>query len=220
MDDATGDPLKPVWVIYIVAVRNLNNRLLQTWFHSHKVITLIQTWQWGIRCWRFRLWWLWQLSHPAPHLLPVMVCLCPATPTLSVHSSHLCTQQPLITQSTQHILTSASLTPLPDFLLRDFAAFSCLASRCRPCLCPILPLRLPPGNYLSNSSPSKISTSGLLIPVCQFLTDPLVILSQLPAPHWILPACAVVSLVPNPCLPWPSRPPLWFCLPASAWQNL
>lgn len=169
--------------------------------------------------------WLSQLSHPAPHLLPVMVCLCPSQPASYAHLVSLLIS-PVHTaashhmQSAQHILTSALLTPLPDFLPRDFAAFSCLASRCRPHLSLILPLRLPPGNYLSYLSLSKISTSGLLIPVCQFWADPLVILSLLPAPCRILPACAVISLVPNPCLPWPSRLPLWFCLPARVWQNL
>lgn len=48
-EDTRGVPFTPVWVIYIVAIRNLN-KLLQTRFHYHEMKTPLQMGQRGIQC--------------------------------------------------------------------------------------------------------------------------------------------------------------------------
>lgn len=84
----SGSTSGRVVVIYIVAIRNLNNRF-RIWirYDCHSWVIWLPT---------FFQWW-----SASAHLS------LPATSTLSVYSSHLCTQQPLITCSQPSIYSQA-----------------------------------------------------------------------------------------------------------------
>lgn len=72
-------------------------------------------------------------------------------------SACLCTQLPLPTGNQPSTYSNAT---------QDCPAFFCLTSRYQPCMSPILLLLLPPDTYLSFLSPTKVSSSDSLIPVC------------------------------------------------------
>lgn len=54
ISDNTESQIIAASIIYIVAIRNFNNKLLQIWFLYHKMTTLLETGQRGIRCTHFR----------------------------------------------------------------------------------------------------------------------------------------------------------------------